>query len=380
MKSHVRLIETSDHLARFCDLLANEDMIAVDTEADSLFHYREKTCLIQLAGADATAVADPLKIEDFSAMKSLFANPDILKVLHGADYDVRSLYRDFDIRINNLFDTELAGRFLGLPHTGLEALLKEHLGIQLNKKFQKKDWSQRPLPPEMIDYAAEDVNHLVRLAIILRDELKKRGRLDWVLSECQLLSRVTPAGASDQPLFVRVKGAGKLPPRTLAVLEALLQLRDRLAAAKDRPVFKIMSTRALFQLAALQPSDIEALKKTRALSRLQVKRYGRPVIEAVADGQQVSRRQLPIYPRRKSPPSLSNSASRRAKALKTWREKKAAELGILDQSRLLSKTAIAVLATDNPADLRGLSRIEDLRPWQLAEFGRELLGVLHRGR
>lgn len=376
----MQLIETSDHLVRFCNLLAKENMIAVDTESDSLFHYHEKTCLIQLAGTDATAVVDPLKIKDFSEMKSLFADPNIVKVLHGADYDVRSLYRDFNIRINNLFDTELAGRFLGFPQTGLEVLLREHLGIQLNKKFQKKDWSQRPLPPEMIDYAAEDVNHLVRLAVILRDELAKRVRIDWVLSECRLLSRVTPTGTDDQPLFMRVKGAGKLPPRALAVLESLLQLRDRLAAEKDRPVFKIMSNRALFHLAAAQPSNIEALKNTRALSRLQVKRYSEPVLEAIADGRQVPRWSLPTYPRRRGSPPLSNSASQRAKALKKWREKKAAALGIIDQSRLLSKTAITALATNNPDNLQGLAHIEDLRPWQVAEFGAELLTSLHQGR
>ncbi len=378
MQARVQFIETDEHLSRFCRLLATQPMIAVDTEADSLFHYREKICLIQLAGADATAIVDPLNIADFAVMKSLFEDPAVVKVLHGADYDVRSLYRDFGIRINNLFDTELAGRFLGFPQTGLEAMLRQHLDVRLNKKFQKKDWSQRPLPPEMIEYAAEDVNHLVRLAGILMAALEKKGRLDWVLSECQLLSRVTPACTDDQPLFLRVKGAGRLPPRTLAVLEALLQLRNRLAAEKDRPVFKIMSNRALFQLAEAQPTSMEALKNSRALSRLQVKRYGRAVIEAVAAARRLSRGQLPAYPRRRGTPSLSNAASLRAVALKKWRERKALQLGILDQSRLLSKTAIAALAAAPPRNTRELSHVEDLRPWQAAEFGDELLQVIRQ--
>jgi ribonuclease D len=380
MEARVQFIETAEDLGRFCRRLAAESMIAVDTEADSLFHFREKICLIQLAGAGATAVVDPLNIGDFASMKSLFEDPAVVKVLHGADYDVRSLYRDFGIRINNLFDTELAGRFLGFAHTGLEAMLREHLGVQLNKKFQKKDWSQRPLPPEMVEYAAEDVNHLVRLAGILMEALEKKGRLDWVLYECRLLSQVTPAVTDDQPLFLRVKGAGRLPPRTLAVLEALLQLRNRLAADRDRPVFKVISNRALFQLAETQPDSIEDLKKTGALSRLQIKRYGRAVIEAIAAARHLSRGQLPAYPRRQGPPSLSNSASVRAKALKNWRTQKAAQLGILDQSRLLSKTSIAALATQNPRSTRELARIEDLRPWQAAEFGDELLQTLRRAR
>ncbi len=353
-------------------------MIAVDTEADSLFHFREKICLIQLAGGNATAVVDPLNIEDFGAMKSLFENPSVVKVLHGADYDVRSLYRDFGIRIDNLFDTELAGRFLGIAHTGLEAMLRQYLDVQLDKKFQKKDWSQRPLPPEMVTYAAEDVNHLVELAGILMRELEEKGRLSWVRYECGLLSRVTPACTDDQPLFLRVKGAGRLPPRALAVLEALLQLRNRLAAERDRPVFKIISNRALFQLAESQPESLEALQKTGALSRLQVKRYGRAVLEAVSAARRLPRGRLPSYPRRKGPPSLSNSASLRAKALKKWREEKAAQLGILDVSRLLSKTAIAALAAADPRSAAQLADIEDLHPWQAQEFGDELLRVLRR--
>ena len=378
MQAPVALIETAEQLDRFCRRLATQDMIAVDTEADSLFHFREKICLVQLAGDNATAVVDPLNIEDFRAMKALFEDPSVVKVLHGADYDVRSLYRDFGIRIENLFDTELAGRFLGIAHTGLEAMLRQYLDVQLDKKFQKKDWSQRPLPPEMVTYAAEDVNHLVELAEILMRELAEKGRLEWVRHECRLLSQVTPACTDDQPLFLRVKGAGRLQPRSLAVLEALLQLRNRLAAQRDRPVFKIISNRALFQLAEAQPESIEALERSGALSRLQVKRYGRAVLEAVAAARRLPRGRLPAYPRRKGPPSLSNSASLRAKALKKWREEKAARLGILDVSRLLSKTAIAALAAANPRSTAQLADIEDLRPWQAQEFGDELLQVLQR--
>jgi len=195
--AYEKLLRNFRQAARFAKM-AGFRMIAVDTEADSLFHFREKICLIQLAGGTATAVVDPLHIDDFGAMQALFENPAVVKVLHGADYDVRSLYRDFGIRIDNLFDTELAGRFLGTAHTGLEAMLRERLNIRLNKKFQKKDWSQRPLPPEMVAYAAEDVNHLVRLARILMQELENKGRLEWVRYECRRLSRVTPACTGDQ--------------------------------------------------------------------------------------------------------------------------------------------------------------------------------------
>jgi len=161
----------------------NEAAIAVDVEADSMYHFKEKVCLIQMATANVNVVIDPFVIKDLSALNPIFKRKDIQKIFHGADYDVRSLYRDFTISINNLFDTELASRFLGFPGTGLEAVLKKKFAITLDKKFQRKDWSKRPLPREMIAYAAEDARYLLPLARDLKAELKEKGRLSWVDEE-----------------------------------------------------------------------------------------------------------------------------------------------------------------------------------------------------
>lgn len=371
---HYQLIETAEELQRLCDRLASVTMLAVDTEADSLYHYREKVCLIQMAADGITAVVDPLKVGDMTPLAPLFADDRIVKVLHGADYDVRSLYRDFGIRINNLFDTELAGRFLGFAHTGLDAVLNRCLSVQVNKKFQKKDWSRRPLPAEMVEYAAEDVNYLIPLANHLIGELRRRGRLSWVRQECERLSLVRPAAANDHPLFLNFKGAGKLARRELAVLEALLQMRDRMAAEKDRPHFKIISNRALFELAMAQPRSLEALEKTRALSRLQTRRYGHLVVAAVSEGLAVPEAQLPAYPRKRGV-RLPAAALRRVKALKNWRDHTAATLDI-DPARLITKSAMHALALQRPANVADLARVAELHPWQVEHFGRQLLAAL----
>jgi len=169
------IIDSSSKLTQLVSQIENETVIGVDVEADSMYHFKEKVCLIQMATANINVVIDPLVIKDLSALKPVFKRNDIQKIFHGADYDVRSLYRDFKININNLFDTELACRFLGFPETGLEAVLKKKFAITLDKKFQRKDWSRRPLPREMIAYAAEDARYLLPLAQDLTAELKDKS-------------------------------------------------------------------------------------------------------------------------------------------------------------------------------------------------------------
>ena len=233
------IIDSISELEKFAGRLEKQKIIGVDLEADSMYHFKEKVCMIQIATRHATAVIDPLQIKNLSVLKPVFRRADIQKIFHGADYDVRSLYRDFRISVNNLFDTELAYRFLGFKESGLEAVLKKRFNVHLNKKYQRKDWSKRPLPKEMIAYAAKDVHYLIPLAKSLHQELKLKGRLSWVEEECTYLSRVRAADTNSGPLFPGFKGAGKLGPRGLAVLEELLQLRKKIARQQDRPLFRI---------------------------------------------------------------------------------------------------------------------------------------------
>ncbi len=178
-----QLIDSSAGLTKMVERLETEKTIAVDLEADSLYHFTERVCLIQIASEQTCFIIDPLAVDGLSPLKLLFYNGDIQKILHGADYDIRSLYRDFHIKITNLFDTQIACRFLGLNETGLDAVLAKRFNIRLDKKYQKKDWSQRPLSDEMLAYAANDVLFLVQLGKTLEKELEEKGRLSWVHEE-----------------------------------------------------------------------------------------------------------------------------------------------------------------------------------------------------
>ena len=372
------LIETPAGLKTIIHSLKKEPVIAVDLEADSMYHFQEKVCLLQLAFGDRNVVIDPLQIPDLAPLKPVFASTRVQKVFHGADYDVRSLYRDFKIEINNLFDTELACRFLGIAETGLEAVLNSRFNVKLNKKFQRKDWSQRPLPEEMINYAAGDVKYLLSLASMLEKELAEINRLSWVQEECEFLSNVRPVQNDHEPLFVNFKGAGRLGSRSLAVLEALLRFRKKVARKKDRPLFKVFSNQSLMNLAIKKPSSIKHLEKTKLLSRKQIKMYGESIIVAIAEAMALPEADLPVYPRKKARP-VHPRVPDRIKALKSWRSHKARSLG-LEAGLLVNKNLVTTLAVNNPRDRAALNKISEIKDWQKTEFGNDIIRILRKSR
>jgi ribonuclease D len=369
-----QIIATAAQLDKTATALAKESHIAVDIEADSMYHFKEKVCLVQMAAGKKTVIVDPIKVKDLSPLKSVFSNRKISKIFHGADYDIRSLYRDFGFEINNLFDTETACRFLGFKETGLETVIGKYFNIHLDKKYQKKDWSKRPLPEEMMTYAAIDVAYLIPLARILAKELKRIGRLSWVLEECETLSGVRPMVAKNEPLFLKFKGAGRLEPKSLAVLEALLQYRKKLARKKDRPLFKIVGNGALMKIAMAKPSTLKRLKDIKVLSSKQIHLWGDEIIQNVVQALQLPRDQLPVYPRKKAP-VLPPGVPKRVQALKKWRDKRAADFNI-DPGLLCNNTLIGAIAVANPQKKKELEKIDAMKQWQKKELGKDIISVL----
>lgn len=374
MGTAYKIIDTVTGLEKAVRDLEKAKAVAVDMEADSMYHFQEKVCLVQMATEKSTIVVDSLQVKNLSYLKPLFSNPDIKKIFHGADYDVRSFYRDFNIEINNLFDTEVACRFLGIKETGLEAVLKKYLDVSLNKKYQKKDWSKRPLPREMIDYAAGDVIHLFSLAEICEKELEKKGRLAWVLEECDSLSKVRTILSNEEPLFLKFKGAGRLKPRSLAILEALLQFRKSIAKKKDKPMFKIIGNNSIMKIITAKPVTLRRLKGIKALSGKQIDMYGSNLIKVVAGALKIPESKLPVYQRKKAP-VLPGEVFGRIKALKSWRVSKARALEI-DSGIICNNALITLIAIQNPVDRKAIERIKEMKNWQKKEFGQEIITLL----
>jgi ribonuclease D len=370
-----QLVDTQAGLEHVVRSFRNADILAVDLEADSMYHFQEKICLIQLASRRHIFIVDPIGIKTLEPLKPIFGDHQIRKVFHGADYDVRSLFRDFGIVLHNLFDTELACRFLGVQHSGLDAVLQAYFQVKLEKKYQKKDWSRRPLPKAMINYAAKDVQYLLPLSELLEKQLIQKNRLGWVEEECKRLSMVRPNAADDSPLFLNFKGAGRLLPEELAVLEPVLAWRKQVARKKDRPLFKILGNRSILSLVRKKPRTMDALSTCDALSPKQINMYGHQVVAAVNQGLNTPDDLLPVYPRNRAQ-RISAATARLARRLKNWKETKAEGLSI-DSSLILNKAQIMDIARVSPAAIDDLPQIESLKTWQIKAFGEEILTCIH---
>jgi len=365
------LLDTASALRKAVKSLQKEDTIGVDMEADSMFHFQDRVCLIQIASRRHLYIVDPIQIEGLHLLKPLFGDRRIKKVFHGADYDIRSLFRDFGITVHNLFDTELACRFLGIQQSGLDAVVQSFFNVKLEKRFQKKDWSKRPLSEAMMTYAAKDVHHLLSLAKLLERQLLQKKRMDWVREECDLLSKVRPNPANNAPLFMNFKGAGKLSRKDLAVLEAVLVWRKQTAQKKDLPLFKIMGNATISTLVRKKPQTLKELADCQALSAKQISMYGHQVVVAVSKGFKTPDDDCPFYPRKKTP-RIPQTTARMARCLKNWKEAKADSLAI-DPALVLNKSQIMDIAKKSPEAIHHLNDIASLKSWQIREFGAEII-------
>ena len=370
-------IEKKRELPSLALALQKESALAVDLEADSLFHYQEKVCLIQVATASNRHILiDPLSVRDLSPLGPVFKDPSIRKVFHGADYDIRSLYRDFGFEVAGLFDTQIAARFLGYKETGLARLLETHFNIVLEKKCQKKDWSMRPLPGTMLAYAVNDVSYLLALSNVLEENLRTLGRLSFVEEECMLQSKVRPAPPNNQPFYINFRGARKLGSRGLAVLEEVLILRDRLAKKWDLPPFKIIGNGTVLEIAMRKPKTEKALGEIPGMSNKQIGRLGRPILNAVERALRMKAEKLPFFPVKKKRTNQPG-VTQRVRAAKAWREEKAAKLA-LDPSLIFTNAQLRALAIAHPKTTMDLQKIDDVRKWQIEAFGEEICTLLNQ--
>ncbi|MCJ7683905.1 MAG: HRDC domain-containing protein [Desulfobacteraceae bacterium] len=370
------LIENDVDLKKTIPEFQGEAAIGVDLEADSMFHYQEKVCLVQISTQRLNLLVDPLSVKDLSPLAPVFADRGIRKVFHGADYDMRSLYRDFGIEVHSLFDTQIAAKFLGLRETGLASLLQEKFHVSSDKKYQKKDWSQRPLPAPMLQYGVQDTFHLLPLAGILERELMEKGRLFCVEEECELLSTVRPNSSKKRPFFPKFKGAARLDPRSLAVLENILSFRDQAAKRRDCPHYKVLGNKPIIEIVRIKPVTKNDLAGIKGLSPKQIERMGSSLIEKVREGLSLSEEMLPVYPK-KIWQRLRSKESARVKELKSWRDRLGGKWGV-DPAVVCTNAQIEAIAIANPGKPEGMESIKGVRKWQIKLFGPGICKVLQK--
>ena len=372
-------VDSEEGLEALARSLRDVDALAVDTEADSFHHYREKVCLIQLTFHDRDVLVDPLALPNLDPLKAAMANSNCIKIFHDAGYDFIGLFRDFSIRCDGLFDTMLACRLLGLQNFGLASLLSERFDFELDKRFQRSDWAKRPLSPEQINYARLDTHFLHRLAAELRDELEAAGRWAWAQEDFSRVpeSALKLAGRStkkDALAWWRVRGVKTCKPVVRGRVRALYDARDRIAQQLDRPPFKVFGDSVLVDLARNPPKSLKKFAPRRGLRKSGIDRFGEEILQAIAKAEPVPGSPPPGSGRRKRHGRfLEPDARARYEELRALRKKKAAELKI-DPDVLLPNATLETIAKKPPVKGR-LATIAPLDGWR-GEFLLSELNVL----
>lgn len=327
----------------------------------------DRIYLLQVSTRGESAIIDPLAAGALPGLGRLLEDASVEVVLHDADYDLRLLHQDYKWRVTNVFDTRVAAQLLGIRAFGLAALIERYFGVKLDKKYQRADWSMRPLTPGMLDYAAQDTRYLLDLRARMADELRSKGRWVWATEEFARLEGVRWPEDDAADAFLRVKGARDLSRRELAVLRELVQWRNGVAATLDRASFRVVGNEALLEAAKQSPATRDALTLIRGMPRGMVDTRGTEILRAVRHGLDLPDGELPRFPKARRwdrDPDLDDRVNR----LRLVRDAAAERLDI-DPGVLCSRERLEAVARRAPRTLEELAAIPELRQWQAAELG-----------
>lgn len=356
--SGYRLIDQPGQLNPLLEALDRVDEIALDTEADNMFRYRVRVCLLQfLVGGDIFLV-DALAPLDLKPLWSRMAQKHLL--MHGSDFDLRLLHDICRFRARSIFDTMLAAQLLGRKRIGLASLLEEHFKVKLDKEGQRANWSKRPLTTKLLDYASLDVWHLPALRDLLRKELAKLGRLDWLDQQCRAQIEAGSEGfAPSDPNDWRIGKSERLRGHALSVLHAVWHWREEQAERLDTPPFKVCSNELLLRIASTAE---ENANEESILAGVHLgKRHSRllpSLTAAVRTGLDRDPHSLPRRPGRDpSQAPLTQAEIARMERIKEDRDRIAAKLGI-ESTLIANRSQLAQIAR-TPGRLDAV-----LLPWQ----------------
>jgi ribonuclease D len=367
-------LDTVPAVEQFTEEIARATEIALDTEGASFHRFVDRIYLLQLSTRDRHAVIDPIPIGTPSALGRLLEDPAVEVVFHDADYDLRLLEQDYGWKITHIFDTRIAAQLLGYTAFGLAALLERFFGVKLDKKHQRADWSMRPLPADMLEYAAHDTRYLLELKDRMSAELERTGRMEWAREEFALLEGTRWSDDDPSMSFLRLKGARDLNRRELAVLRELVPWRDGVARQMDRATFRVLGNEQLLDIARTQPATREALAKLKGMPRGVLEQRGGELLAAVQRALAVPEAELPRFP--KAPRwDRDPEFDARVSALKTARDAAAKRLE-LDPGVLCSRDRMEAVARRNPATVEELMEIPELRRWQARELGEAFVAAL----
>ena len=277
-------LSTQEQLDDFCRQIAGEKVVAVDTEFLREKTYYPKLCLVQIGAGELTAAIDPLLVGDLAPLARIFEDPSVTKVLHACGQDLEVILDGMGCVCAPVFDTQLAAAFLGMrQQVSYGSLVEAYCGVRLPKAESLTDWSRRPLDPEQLAYAEDDVRYLPGIYDRMVTELTRQDRLSWVRPEMDALSDPARIKRDPSEAFLRLRRSGSLTRRQLAVAREVCAWREGVAAERDIPRKWVASDEVVVEVCKRTPGSLDRLRRIRGTEQIS-ERDGRSLLAAVARG------------------------------------------------------------------------------------------------
>lgn len=354
------------------------DVIALDTESDHFFAYRPYVALIQVATPSQAVLIDPLALtpDDLRPLLDVVSDAAVTKIMHSARNDIGELDRDWGVRAANVFDTQLAARFLRYEKFGLDALLQQTRGISLDKKYQRFDWARRPIPPAAQEYAIGDVVHLFDLRSRLLRELEAEG---WLTAFREQMDRLTDeSGYTEVPFdpedWRKLKGAKELDDVGRSVCAALYVYRHELCDHLNRAPLHVLDNQTLLRIARERPKSRGALGRLKGIRPNTLKYNGDAIIDVISDALDAPPPPAKRPRDRNDGPRPSHQAKEHLKTLLALRQALGEETG-LSVDLVLQRATLEQIAAIAPRTLDDLADV-DLLDWQRELFGAQIVAAI----
>lgn len=291
------ILKSKSDLSALCDEISRCGRFGLDLEFIPERTYEPELCLVQIATDEGSYIVDPYAISDLGELWDKVADPNIMVVVHAGDQDMALVYQRSSKPPQNVRDTQIAAGFIGFGYPiGYGKLLQQLLGISISKAESYTDWTNRPLTQSQIDYALDDVKHLLELHDTIEQRLKEMGRHRWVEDECKRYDEEEYYLRDRSQDFLRIKGASSLNRRNLAVLKALSDWRHRQAAQVNRPLRSIIPDNIMIEFAKRPPKSLADIERIRGIRPDQLKHYGTGLLDAAKQGVNTPENEWPQWP------------------------------------------------------------------------------------
>jgi len=323
------LVDNDLTLADAVAEIAKAPEIALDTESNSLYVYQEHICVIQISTGKKIYIIDPVRINDMSVLNEITSNPGIVKYIHGADYDVGGLKRDFHYVFNNIFDTMIAAQYCNFPRIGMADLVEHYFGIRLEKKFTKSNWGERPISLQQLIYLCQDVQYLIDVGRNLRKRLEECDLTEEAELEFRFLEQRPAVDTMLQTASVwNIKGARALSPQSVSVLYELFLWREKRAGSINIPPFKILNNKTMIMLAELMPDNKDVLFTIKGITNTVYNRCGHDIMRAIKKGKNSNPSRVPTPEKKRGRRAIHWEDQDLVDALKKWRTQEAEKRGV----------------------------------------------------